>query len=863
MSQSQKLISNTRASLRVVTAAVSSLLLAVTTLGSSFVVTTEPVNTSRRIQVTCDCCENQPAGTLITRLGDHNLTLRNFRAAESKSPLPFTVDADSGAVCTTHDGQLDFESQGEFQFRVLADEESEYDEFLAEFSAGLVDSGLPEDELKSLSVTTVIFDIKVRLCDVQESPVLEDCHFLVELLDRTPVKFGCVNTNHHTPSADWLYYIASGNEDGIFQINPESGILSLDASASCKTDIRADFELEVLAENSAGEFATSHVFVNVHREIPELASEATSSMPSTTSLPEEISESHSSETPAVLANNEITELTAVTDDSQEESVNADGAEPEAASNINTLPNVNAINVDEVKQWIGGSEDLSNIPNANVPSVDSDAISRSRIAEPVASSSALISFQDSPGYLLTIGAFFIFLVACIAAVLVRFHASASRARKLEGDATEERLKSALNGIQQEEEIRLLKSELADRDQKIAQLKKELHSITHDFKSDDVGDADFQVERDEYSWASRGTKSSSDSRLSKVGSDGTSLPQGNSALDARASLGVAFEQVGRELLLDTQSLPFQVSSHDVSGEFLCESSETAVATLEGPQNLRSELADLFEIHGLEQTETSKQSSDLTLEIAPVTVDIDLPNRDPLETRIEPSQPEVLEKQEQASEDLHLDAIKVYLSKLFERSQNATNPEAILVDRRKTAELHYGNDRRATPEPSRPPVKSYLDAYMSAHGGELVDTASALSSGSTPEVVSDLPKPRPPVDVHSIREAMNSFRVVSIQSSEQALLSHLLRQAKAKIARRTFMIAGLTGITVLMFLANMKHVIDFSLLNWLMSVLVVLSVAELCLRVPAVMKQRRSVTSSIVPPRSVTQVQRQLSGDDSASG
>ena len=57
---------------------------------------------------------------------------------------------------------------------------------------------------------------------------------------------------------------------------------------------------------------------------------------------------------------------------------------------------------------------------------------------------------------------------------------------------------------------------------------------------------------------------------------------------------------------------------------------------------------------------------------------------------------------------------------------------------------------------------------------------------------------------------------------------------------MVAGMAGMTVLTFLANMKHVIDFSSLNWLMSSLVVLALCELCLRIHAVMKQRRNVTS-----------------------
>ena len=875
MWQSQNSTSNTRAKLRSVALVVSSLLIGMTTACSSLVAA-ETIKANRRIHVTCDCRENQPAGTLITRLGDHNLTLKNFRADESQGPIPLTVDTESGAVCTTYDDQVNFEFQREFRFRVLADEESAYDEFLAEFSAGLAEAGLPEDDLKSLSVSTVIFDINVRVSDVLEAPVLKDSHFSVALVSSAPVACGCVNTNHQTESAGWQFYIASGNEDGIFEIDLKSGVLTLNGSASCNSDMRADFELQILIENSGGELETSNVFVNVHREIPELVSQVNSSTPSTstpltTSLPEENHESRSSEPSAVLVKNEsaapqkneTNERTAQTNDSQETPVNTNGGETEVSSSISTLPNINEIEATRVQQWVGGNKNVNKAAKAGFPGVNSSAISRFPIAGPVSNSSAQISFRNSLGYLLTIGVFSIFSAACIAVVLIWSRASSNRAKKLKDEASEERLKAALNEIQHDDEIRLLKSELADRDQTIAQLKKELRSITHDFESYDIDDDDLQVVPDQNLWASYGTKSSPDSRLIIDESPVSSLPSRDSTVDARTSLGSAFEQIGRELAGETQSLPCQVPSHEVSGEFLCESTEAAVATLEDPQELQSELANLFAMHVLKEPETSLEPSDPTFDVDLETVSADSPNLKPLEEHIEKSEQEVQGNQQQVSEDLHLDSVKLYLSKLLERSDDATTPEAILVDRRKTADSHRGIDRRSIPEPSHLPVKSFLNDYMSAHGGELaeiVDKTATRTSKLKPEVASEPPKPRPPVDVDSMREKMNSFRVVSIQSSEYALLSHLLREAKAKIAGRAVMVAGLAGITTFIFLANMKHVIDFSTLCWLMCSLVVLSVAELCLRIHAVIKQRRSVTSRVLPPRRARRAKRLLPSADS---
>lgn len=847
----QRLISNTRPGQHLAGAAVSSLviLLALSISGSSLIAA-ENVKTSRRIRVTCDCREHQPAATLITQLGDHNLTLKNFRAAESQGSLPLTVDAESGAVCTTNDDQFDFESQREFQFRVLADEESEYDEFLAEFSAGLVDAGLPEGELKPLSVSTVVFEITVRVHDVSELPDFEDSRFSVELVSDAPVEFGCVTTTHQTASMGWQFYIASGNEDGIFEIDAVTGVLTLAGDAAGDLEIQEAFELQVLVENSAGESETAHVFVNAHRKIPVLVSEATSSTPSTstqstTGLPEENSESGFSEASAVLKENEPQGSNAETNLTQENPANSE--ETEKASNINTLPNIDEIDVAEVEEWVGDTERVSNIPIPDSSDMNHNAGSGLPIASPASNSSAGIIPEDSPGDLLTMGAFSIFLAACIAVVLTWSRTAVVRAQKLDDEASEERHKAALHGIQQDEEIRLLKSALADRDQTIAKLKKELRSITHDFESDDHDDCQLEPDRD--SRASGVKKPSSDSRLMKEEPQVASLPHLNSTVEARTSLGFAFDQIGLELARETHWSPCLLPAHEEAGKLSCDSTEAAVATLDEHQDLRCELADLFPIPDPGRTEPSTESSDRNLDVDLKTVGDDASNLEQLDEQAETSLPEVLQIKEQASEDLHLDSVKLYLEKLLERSQDPTTPESILVDHRKAADFHRGIDRRAKPEPYRPPVMSYLEAYMSAHGGELAPgavTTNALPSKPKLDAVSEPLKARPPVDVDSIRESMDSFRVVAIHSFEHALLSHLLRETKAKIAWRTVMIAGLAGITALIFLANMKRVIDFSPLNWLMPSLVLLSAADLFLRIHAVIKQRRNVTSSVLPPR-----------------
>ncbi len=849
----------------------------------TFLNAAEPQKANRRIQVMCDCRENQPAGTLITQLGDHNLTLKNFRAAQSQDLLQFTVDTESGAVFTAHDDQLDFESERAFQIRVLADEELENDKFLAEFSASLADAGLAENDLKSLTVSTVVFDITVRLTDVSEGPILDDSHFSVELASDALVEFGRIETGSESATPGWQFYIVSGNEDGFFEIDPTSGILTLNGAASCNSDRQSDFELELMVENSAGEFEVSNVFVKVHREVPEIVSDVDSATPSSltpsaTNTPEEDPVSDSLEPSAELVRNDIAvrakdethEIGAEIIGRPSDTFNAQIVETEAELSHNSLPNVKAIDADEVQQWVAGDEGATRAHKADSLGVNAGITPSLPIAESVSNSAPQILLQDSPGYLLTLGAFSIFLAACIIVILIWSRAAAKRAGRIDGEASEERLTAALNDIQHEEELRLLRSELADRDQTILQLKKQLRSITLDFESDDNDEDDNgkderHVERDRKSWGDCPTPSLSDSRLSQEQLQVISVPDRDSLIDARTSLGAAFEQIGRKLERETLSLTSPVSSIEDAGEFLCESTQAAVATLEDPQDLRSELDDLFAMQGPGEPETSTSWPNLTVDNEPDTVSSNLPNQEFCEEQNEESALEVHENMGSGSEDLHLDSVKLYLSKLLERSQEATSAESILVDRRKTTDSNQSIDRRAKPEPKRAPVKSFLDDYLLAHGGELADFAEKAATESfnpTPNVALEPPKPRPPVDVDSIRESMNSFRMVAIQSSEHALLSHLLREAKTKVAWRTVMLAGLAGITGLVFLANMKHVINFSSLNWLMSSLVVLSIVELCLRIHAVIKQRRNVTSSVMPPRQAGKTDVRLWSADSIS-
>ncbi|MCA9012188.1 MAG: hypothetical protein KDB01_20690, partial [Planctomycetaceae bacterium] len=285
----------------------------------------------------------------------------------------------------------------------------------------------------------------------------------------------------------------------------------------------------------------------------------------------------------------------------------------------------------------------------------------------------------------------------------------------------------------------------------------------------------------------------------------------------------EQQGFSLTGITQSLPVWDMADESKLDSAPAPEESVTATLDDQEALRAELAELFSIR---QSKTGQSSAAVKTE-----------------KEVE-DKPHAVEPDPSGNgtndEDSHLDSVKQYLSQLLERSKDARSAEEILVDRRKAESPNLTVDRRTASEPGRKPVKSFLESYMSAHGGSLDGTreSSAPAASEKKEHVPLPEKPRTPIDVKSVRESMNSFRAVAIQSVENAVLSHDMRQAKVAIAVRTMMLTGLILVTMFAFLANMLDVIQFSLLPWLMAAAVIFVAIELGLRIQSIRKQRREL-------------------------
>ena len=399
---------------------------------------------------------------------------------------------------------------------------------------------------------------------------------------------------------------------------------------------------------------------------------------------------------------------------------------------------------------------------------------------------------------------------------------------------EHIPVVLNPAEHGAQISQLQNQLAFRDKLIAHLTSKLHAVSRDCAEPTMSGDGTDCELPDDAWDNYGTSAANDSQPVR---NTTLLPKisehSESETEVRSSLMMARERLEREFTSDSRYPRDRSEDNSPDLSLSCESTSSAVATLDDSDELRSELADLFEMQTVQETMNAAHLSEVAADSAAAESVVT----------------------EQESEDSHLDTIQRYLSQLLERSEDSAALEEILVDRRKTSDQHSGSDRRSPAEPARKPVKSYLDDYMSKHGGELAGSSGSsklVSPGDTSEEPPQLSQPaksRPPVDVKSIRESMNSFRAVAIQSVENAVFSHDLRLAKGKVAVRTMVITGLIAVTIVVILANMMKVIQFSSLSWLMVTVVSLALIELGLRIHSIRRQHKVHMVATLVPRAGT--------------
>lgn len=834
----------------------------------------------RRVSVICDLNENEPPGTLVTRLLDHNLTLKNFRAAE---PDPaFSVDPHDGSVRIDRDDQIDFELHRSLQFRVSADETpAERDQFLEEFSAGLLEDGLTAGAIELISSETVTFDITIRIADVPEPPALADVNLVVQVFDASPAEIGTVAATGSESSENLKYFIISGNEDDLFQINADTGVLSLRGSEALQDEMISTHELQILAENSAGLSTTANVVVAAYNETPRIHAVATSDTTNPSDPETRVTLPHpepgpTSESP--LPPNALpfgltlklhyepetrAPLSFVQSDDRELTTSGNAVGQTAAVDTEIwpvvphfatpIPGTGPIDTVELQEWLtatdtAGQTDAEGANPQFASATKTDGSSPSPSAEEVKS--------ESKNILQSLVVLIVFVASCVAAAVAMSRASSARranvaaeVAKLTQSRAEDELRidevraaqevefqlaalqaklseAAVTKNQDSEKIAelsesicLLQNELAARDHLIADLRAQLRRVCQGLDTRITGDHESAV--------GQIVASDNSGRMNVVSEvpsiqSGDSLSQILQHVESHAGVCSSLTTPHElELSSGTESCSGWDKSDRTDTDYSPVSTDSAVATLSEVTELRSELAELF-------TRSEASTEEFTVSAL----------KDSAASAAEES---VADGKDE--EEFHLDTVKQYLARLLDRSKESTSPEEIPADRRKTEDQDRGTNRKSASEPARKPVKSFLESYMATHGGEFSEFTLDSSAQTPFEKPAEAPlpvKPRTPVDVKSVRESMNSFRAVAIQSVENAVLSHDLRLTKGAIAVRSVILAGLILLTAVAFLANRLEVIQFRLLPWLMAAGVIVAMIELGLRMHGMRQQRRGLAS-----------------------
>lgn len=189
---------------------------------------------------------------------------------------------------------------------------------------------------------------------------------------------------------------------------------------------------------------------------------------------------------------------------------------------------------------------------------------------------------------------------------------------------------------------------------------------------------------------------------------------------------------------------------------------------------------------------------------------------------------------------DFVRDYMEQLLARSRksagNALPNELKTTETKKSepapAAAPVKKNEAATAKKEGPKVKSFIEQYMAGGFGDLTGEGNFQNAGpmaSEPEledaVESSEPKlPRQKIDLQKLREDMDSFRTLSTQSVENALVDHAIRKERHSINGRIMFVAVLVIMTVFLAIANLKGIINQPSITWVCMVAAIGAAAEL---------------------------------------
>ena len=172
--------------------------------------------------------ENTPAGTIIGVVAAYDLDpgqALSYEILDGNEAGTFGIDSTSGHLTVEDPAMLDYETNPEIIFTVV-----------------VADDGNPV--MESTAIITVV------LKDVNEfAPVVEDQVFEIEEGAASGALIGIIQASDKETHQQLLYMILSGNEEGIFALDDETGALTVNDPAAFDSQVSQQFELTVLVRD--------------------------------------------------------------------------------------------------------------------------------------------------------------------------------------------------------------------------------------------------------------------------------------------------------------------------------------------------------------------------------------------------------------------------------------------------------------------------------------------------------------------------------------------------------------------------------------------------------------------------------------
>jgi hypothetical protein len=184
---------------------------------------------------------------------------------------------------------------------------------------------------------------------------------------------------------------------------------------------------------------------------------------------------------------------------------------------------------------------------------------------------------------------------------------------------------------------------------------------------------------------------------------------------------------------------------------------------------------------------------------------------------------------------DYVTQYMEQLLARNRSEAG-ESLPEELHKAAPATTKPDSASKKQPT-----SFIDQYMQTYPDE-TQTPAEDDASADQSATGEIPQPRRKIDRDALRQDMNSFREVSVQSVQKALESHAMRKELSGLAGRQAVTAVLVLMTMFVAAANVMGITEYPMLVWGLTFCSAAAAAELCRRIFAVRSRVREMTEHL---------------------